>query len=615
MKRLTIITAAVIYAFTLSAQVNYNNNTVNSGNYSSALGEENTSTGLSSLAIGKHDTVTGDYSFAGGINCLAEEGVSFAFGNTAKAYGPYAFSLGGMTTAYSNSFAIGSFCKASGTNSFVIGKGQNSSSLLENSVAYSFMIGINSNKPTFFIGESGGAGHTGKVGIGDVTQPEAKLHIKADDAELAEVFIQPYGWGGTNVAYLWLGTKEYGMKAAYNRLEFKTSSGGKYTFYDGNVGIGTYTPTEKLDVAGKIKTTGFHLVDGQQGAGKYLQSDAEGNASWVTSNVPCFECLTSGEYASTIGMYDTAAGNYSFAGGYRVRNDGDISFAFGRYNTVWGSSSVVLGNFLETATTSAMIIGIGAGVDNKLINPVHNSLMIGFGSNKPTFFVGPCGPGYTGKIGIGDVTDPQAKLHIKGDQDEQASIFIEPYTFGGSYDAELWMGTSDYGLRAAYGKMYFNTGGNYIFNSTDANVGIGVINPLAKLQVNGDVFIDDENSGIILKSPDGQCWKIMVSNNGELTTTSINCDLTTGETEFNQPQKEIIRIYPNPTENKITIENTFTSPVFAMVRDINGTLLITQKLQPGNNEINLENMATGYFLVTILNNENQVITSEKVMKK
>lgn len=616
MKRLTIITTAVIFSHTLSAQVNFNNNTVNAANYSSALGEENNSTGLSSLAIGKHDTVTGDYSFAGGINSSANGGVSFAFGANCISDGPYSVTLGHSIEAY-------------GLQSMVIGTGAGNEEpeLLINNISQSLMIGFGSEKPTLFVGPSG-PGHTGKIGIGEITAPESKLHIKADDNEPAELFIQPNVWGGDNTAYLWLGTKEYGLKAAYNRLEFKTSAGGKYNFIDGNVGIGTYNPSEKLEVAGKIKTTGFQLVDGLQGEGKYLRSDADGNASWEASTISNFECLASGLYASAIGKWDTASGDYSFAGGVNSKAEGPLSFAFGSNtrtsgthsiaigvgSNAQGGSSFALGKFCSSEGNNSITMGGGQSSTQMLTNTVDNSLMIGF-NGYSTFFVAPSYGGHSGRVGIGDVMDPQAKLHIKGDENEQAVVFIEPYVFGGSYVSELWIGTPDYGLKSTWGRLHFNTGGNYIFNSPNANVGIGTSNPLTKLQVNGNVFIDDENSGLILKSPDGQCWKIMVSNNGELTTTSINCDLTTGEAEFNQPQKEIIRIYPNPTENKITIENTFTSPVFVMVRDINGMLLITQKLQPGDNGINLENMATGYFLVTILNNENQVITSEKIMKK
>ena len=45
----------------------------------------------------------------------------------------------------------------------------------------------------------------------------------------------------------------------------------------GAVGIGTTTPSEKLEVSGSIK-----MVDGTQGSGKVLTSDASGKASWQT---------------------------------------------------------------------------------------------------------------------------------------------------------------------------------------------------------------------------------------------------------------------------------------------------------------------------------------------
>lgn len=44
---------------------------------------------------------------------------------------------------------------------------------------------------------------------------------------------------------------------------------------NGNVGIGTTNPTAKLHINGSLR-----LVDGTQGAGKVLTSDASGNASW-----------------------------------------------------------------------------------------------------------------------------------------------------------------------------------------------------------------------------------------------------------------------------------------------------------------------------------------------
>ena len=56
------------------------------------------------------------------------------------------------------------------------------------------------------------------------------------------------------------------------------SSSGQYALTinnNRNVGIGTTSPTEKLEVQGSVK-----IVDGTQGAGKVLVSDASGKGSW-----------------------------------------------------------------------------------------------------------------------------------------------------------------------------------------------------------------------------------------------------------------------------------------------------------------------------------------------
>jgi hypothetical protein len=56
------------------------------------------------------------------------------------------------------------------------------------------------------------------------------------------------------------------------------------------------------------------------------------------------------------------------------------------------------------------------------------------------------------------------------------------------------------------------------------NVGIGTTQPSAALQVaNGDVYIENLNSGLIMKSPDGQCWRMTVDNSGNPVFSSITC--------------------------------------------------------------------------------------------
>lgn len=57
-------------------------------------------------------------------------------------------------------------------------------------------------------------------------------------------------------------------------------------------------------------------------------------------------------------------------------------------------------------------------------------------------------------------------------------------------------------------------------------VGIGTneLSPASRLQIaNGDIYLSDMGSGVILKSPNGQCWRLSVNNNGNFLSTPIEC--------------------------------------------------------------------------------------------
>jgi hypothetical protein len=180
-------------------------------------------------------------------------------------------------------------------------------------------------------------------------------------------------------------------------------------------------------------------------------------------------------------------------------------------------------------------------------------------------------------LGIGTQT-PTNRLHIEGDEDGFGSserVFLKlknnstsaaanvgqmlqsgtkgtftvmshhssTYTVSENSDdmGQVWSSGKGLILRASpasasqdyLGSIRFYTGWNTAstFASNErmrveanGNVGIGTSAPKAKLEVtNGDVYVNDATKGIILKSPNGNCWRVTMDNTGNFVRTAITC--------------------------------------------------------------------------------------------
>jgi hypothetical protein len=158
----------------------------------------------------------------------------------------------------------------------------------------------------------------------------------------------------------------------------------------------------------------------------------------------------------------------------------------------------------------------------------------------------------TGKVGVG-TNNPKAPFEVRSTSRTTNNILITgdiptikfadtAYT-GNGVVVGVAADTNNLIRGSSKGDLVFTneaygTGGGYILGTgipsssclkitDDCKIGIGVNTPLSKVEVKGgDINVLDIGAGVIMKSPNGQCWKLTVSNAGTSILTSVSC--TTG---------------------------------------------------------------------------------------
>jgi hypothetical protein len=125
----------------------------------------------------------------------------------------------------------------------------------------------------------------------------------------------------------------------------------------GRVGIGTNTPTTKLDVAGNVK-----IADGTQGANKILTSDANGVASWQSF---------AGAVPTSNGSVIAIDGQFLIAQEITVQMSADYSNTVGNVAEPIGNLDVEIidneNRFSSTATTNSFTV-VATGVYQIILN-------------------------------------------------------------------------------------------------------------------------------------------------------------------------------------------------------------------------------------------------------
>lgn len=186
------------------------------------------------------------------------------------------------------------------------------------------------------------------------------------------------------------GVSNYGFRgtipAGSNRWNL-SMDGTAQNYFRGNVGIGVGkgVPAVELDVAGTIATTNFRMTSGAA-VGRVLQSDASGNASWVTLNTSGYlGTWNANTNTPTIANGTGTAGQF-----YIVTTAGtwnSITFAVGDqvyYNgTIW--QRIPSSFTLPVATAS--ILG-GVKISTGLTIDATGNLSVSYGTTSTTAATG-----------------------------------------------------------------------------------------------------------------------------------------------------------------------------------------------------------------------------------
>ena len=228
----------------------------------------------------------------------------------------------------------------------------------------------------------------------------------------------------------------------------------------------------------------------------------------------------------------------------------------------------------------------------------------------------------TGNVGIG-TTSPTNLLHTEGGDILFKDVSNLLLRLESSAQEDTWLlyktqGTDRWsiGVREFNNSLRFTpgyyTGIPSMVINTNGNVGIGTTNPIKKLEVaNGSILVSDSTCGLILKSPDGTKWLIKVDNSGNLST-SIST-----KSKMIENNEDEIYIYPNPSQKSIIIENDSKNAyeLYSAIFDMQGKNVQEQKLSQGKTTIDISGFPEGMYIVKIINEEGEVVKTNKIVKE
>ncbi len=195
---------------------------------------------------------------------------------------------------------------------------------------------------------------------------------------------------------------------------------------NGNIGFGTDTPTEKLEVNGKTKTTQFQMTNGANDD-YILKSDANGNATW--SSLSFGSGLTTNYLTKWTGTDFTSSIIYNGTSGIGVNT-----------SSIPTESTLVLGG---SATTEGGQLQLNSAADKStayFIDNYNNSFRILNGSNTASLATRMMIDN-SGNVGIAH-SNPNATLDINGTIGMKIKSNQQIGTNNPDNSASIWQYTS-----------------------------------------------------------------------------------------------------------------------------------------------------------------------------
>ena len=333
--------------------------------------------------------------------------------------------------------------------------------------------------------------NSGNVGIG-VVSPNTALSIKS--AELGPKITLFDGGSSSQHFGFGVGGEglNYHVQNTYNNhIFYATGKNGNGTELmrikgDGNVGIGTSTPLEKLDIDGKIRI--------QNGLMAEFNSNTVGSIFTTGGNVGI---------GNTQPLY-----KLDVVGNLNVKSNSES-----RISSATGGSYMYLKSIAINNTSG--FVEIGSSINSDLILQSNSNTFVGIGTTQPKYNLDISGDLFVknsllsignsntlgslfttgGNVGINN-TSPDNRLDINGDTNIVGNLKINGLRISSDNNVNyIESGTQiSNGSKADLSFGDVDKTEMWVTFSTSGNVGIGSTNPEYKLQVSdGDILITNGN--------------------------------------------------------------------------------------------------------------------------